>query len=168
MYSGVKGTSFPWSKGTIRVGPVLLGDVRKKDEGGQLLVAGFGTGGHQAVTAVVAVEGLVVADGAGILGPEFDLVEMEIGGAEIALGGVEKIRMEGQPVEVPGAVGELLDPGELAPGQVGKVGRIGEVVVGGREMKPEGLLRRLQLFGRQKSLHQGEAGVAYLIEGCLW
>ena len=31
-------------------------------------------------------------------------------------------------------------------------------------MEPEGLLRRLQLVRRQESFHQGEAGLADLIE----
>ena len=54
----------------------------------------------QAVAPEVAVEGLIVIDGAGVFRPQLDLVEMELGRAEVALGGVNQIGMDGQPVEV--------------------------------------------------------------------
>ena len=74
---------------------------------------------HQAVAAVVTVQGLVVVAGAGVLGPQLDLVQVQFRRAEIALGGVDEIRVERQAVEVPGPVRELLDPGELARGVLG-------------------------------------------------
>ena len=98
----------------MRVGAVFLGDVGQVDERRQLLVAGSGPRDHQAVAAVVAVERLVVVDGARVLGPELHLVEVEFRRLEVALGRVDEVGVHGQAVEVPRAVREFLDAGELA------------------------------------------------------
>src|SRR5579859_2317011 len=45
--------------------------------------------------------------------------------------------------------------------------RVGEVVLGLREVQPEGLLCRLQLIGSQKFLDQRETPFADLLEGCV-
>ena len=94
--------------------PVFLGDVGQVDERRQLLVAGLGTRHHQAVAPVVPVERLVVVDGAGVLGPELHLVEMQLCRLQVALGRVDQVGVHGQPVEIPRAVRKLLHAGELA------------------------------------------------------
>ena len=83
---------------------------------------------------------------------------------EIALGGVDQIGMEGQSVEVPRPVRELLDAAELVTGVSGMGGRIGEVLLGRREMQPQRLLRRPQLVGGEKPLDDGEPVIAHLVE----
>jgi hypothetical protein len=81
------------------------------------------------------MEGLVVVDGACVLGPELDLVEVEVGGLEVALGRIDEVGVDGEVVEVPRAVRELLDAGKLACVEAGVVGggRIGEEVLGRRK-----------------------------------
>ena len=82
-------------------GAVGLGDVRQQDERGELRPAAVGAGHDHVVVAVVAVVGLVVVDGAAVLGPELDLVHLEIGGSAEPLGRVDEIRVHGEPVERP-------------------------------------------------------------------
>jgi hypothetical protein len=53
------------------------------------------------VAAVVAVQRLVVVDRAGVLGPELDLVEVQLVGPEVARHGVDEIGMEREVVEIP-------------------------------------------------------------------
>ena len=106
-------------------GAVFLGDVAEVDERRDLLVARLGPGHDEAVAAVVAVQRLVVVDGAGVLGPELDLVEVELGGLEVALGRIDEVGVDGEAVEVPRAVRELLDAGELAAGVAGVRGSSG-------------------------------------------
>jgi hypothetical protein len=110
------------------------------------------------------LKGLVVVDGSGVLGPELDLVEMQFGRPQIALGGVDEIGMEGQVVQVPRPVGELLDTGELAAAVVGVARRVGEVVLRSREVQPQGFLGRLQLVGSEESLDQGEPLFTHLVQ----
>ena len=98
-------------------GRVDLGDVGEIDERRDLLVAGLGAGHDEAVAAVVAVQRLVVVDGAGVLAPQLDLVEVELGRLEVALGHVDEVGVHGEAVEVPRAIGELVHAGELVAGQ---------------------------------------------------
>ena len=69
------------------------------------------------MAAVVAVQRLVVVDGAGVLAPQLDLVEVELGRLEVALRHVDEVGMDGEAVEVPRAVRELEHAGELVAGQ---------------------------------------------------
>ena len=129
------------------------------------MVAGLGTGHDQAVTAVVAVQRLVVVDGTGVLGPELHLVEMELGGLEVTLGQVHQIWMDGETIEVPRAVRELLDPGELARLVARVLFGVVEVVLGLREVEPERISGRRELLSTQEALHEREAALAHLGEG---
>jgi hypothetical protein len=74
--------------------------------------------------------------------------------------------VDGEVVEVPRSVRELLDAGELACVEAGVVGggRIGEVVLGRREVLPERILRSLELVGGEEALEQREALMADLVE----
>ena len=121
-------------------GPVVHGDIGEKDERRQLLVTAVDAWDHQAVASVVTVEGLVVVGSAAVLGPQFDLVQVEVHSSEIALGRVDQVGVEGEAVEVPRPVGELPDAGELVPGILGVSRRIGEELIGIR--KVEGQRRR--------------------------
>ena len=91
---------------------------------------------------------------------------MEVGGLEVALGRIDEVGVDGEAVEVPRAIRELLDTGELAPGEAGVLGgrRVVEVVVGRREVFPERTLRGLELVGGEEALEQREALVADLVE----
>ncbi len=89
---------------------------------------------------------------------------MKFCGGEITLGGIDQIRVEDQTVKVPGPVRELLDTGELAPGVFGMAGGVGEVLLGLREMQPEGLLRGPELVPRKKSLDEGKPPLPDLVE----
>ncbi len=112
----------------------------------------------------IAMERLVVIDGSGILGPQLDLVEVELGGSEVTLGGVGQIGMDGKAIEVPRLVRKFFDTGELAGAVVGVAVRVGEIVLRRREVEPERILRRFQFFGCQEPLHEGEPPVTYFLE----
>ena len=92
------------------------------------------------MAAVVPMERLVVVGGAGVLPPQLHLVEVEVGGAEVPLGGVDEVGVDGEAVEVPRPVREFLDAAELVTGVPRVPGRIGEVLLGRREVQPERLL----------------------------
>src|ERR1017187_3337390 len=80
---------------------VVQRHVGEVNEGGHLLVTVVEAWDHQAVTPIVAMEGLVVVDGTGVLRPQLNLVEVKFWTAEIALRRIDKIGMDGQTVEVP-------------------------------------------------------------------
>ena len=90
---------------------------------------------------------------------------MELGRLQEPLRRVDEVRVDGQPVESPRAIRELLHAGELALGVAGEPFPIGEVVLGTREVQRECLLRRGQLLGAEEALQQREAPLAHLGEG---
>ena len=67
-----------------------------------MLVAAVEARDDQAVTAEVAVQRLVVVDRAAVLGPQLDLVEMQVRGSEIPLGRIDQVRVECEAIEIPG------------------------------------------------------------------
>src|SRR5262249_30605379 len=117
------------------------------------------------MAAVVAVERLRVVRSAGVLRPELDLVEMELGRLEEALGGVDQVGMECESVELPRAIGKLFDSRELALGELRVARRIGEVVLWTGKVQPERFLRRLELVGREEAFDQTEAARSHFVEG---
>jgi hypothetical protein len=86
------------------------------------------------VVAEVAMQRLVVVGGAGVLGPQLDLVQVQVARAEVALGGVDEVGVERKAVERPPVEREPRESGELAARQPGVGGRVGEVGVGVRDV----------------------------------
>jgi len=119
---------------------------------------------HQAVAAVIPVQRLLVVHRARVLGPQFDLVEMELCGAEESFGSVDQVGVKRQAVQVPRAVWELQHARELTRRVLGISTRIREVVLRRREVQPECLLGGLQLLSREESLDEHEPTITDFIK----
>ena len=117
---------------------------------------GSGQRDHQTVAAVVAVERLGVVRGTPVLGPQLDLVEVEIRRLEVPLRRVDQVGVEGQSVELPRPVREFLDAGELVSFVLGEPRRIGEVLLGLREVPPQRVSGGVELLGGEKVFDDGE------------
>ena len=118
------------------------------------------------MVAVVAVVGLVVVRAAGVLGPQLDLVELEVGRGAEALGGVDQIGMECEAVEFPRRERSEPEPGELVVHQPGVRLGVREVVVARREDLEEPGPGAGQFVGAEKALDDSESLRANLLE-CL-
>ena len=143
---------------------VVLADVGEEDEARHLRRRSRAVGDDEGVVAEVAVVGLVVVDGAGVLRPQLGLVEAKVGRAEEAGGEVDEVGVEGQPVEVPRAPWPDLQPGELAVREALVPGRVGEVVGGAGELGPQRFLGGGELVGVEEPLDHCEAALAQLLE----
>src|SRR5258707_13545246 len=82
-------------------------------------------GNHEGVVAEVAVMGLVVVYGAGVLAPELDLVALDVCSHQEPLGGVDEVGIDGDPIQRPGGVGKKAQARELDAAIAGDLGRLG-------------------------------------------
>ena len=133
-------------------GGVVFGDVRQQHDGGQLRPVGVGD--DDGVVAEVAVVHLVVIGGAGVFGPELDLVEVDVGAAEEAFGGVDEAGEDAEAIEDGDVVGEVADAGELALAEVrgGLRGRRNRLRGGGRSARARPARRRVRPRGMKPGM----------------
>jgi len=100
---------------------------------------------------------LVVVGATGVLGPQLDLVELEVGRGAEAFCGVDQIGMEGEAVELPRRDGSEPEPGELVANQPGmRLGVRGVVVARRKDLEQPGPCRS-ELVGVQQALDDGES-----------